>query len=351
MANVNDDIVDALIRHQIGLQRYSTQTVKKVLAALKRSDAAVIQRLASSDLTGLSRTRQESLLRDIRAILDGVYVDAFGNVSLDLNDLADYEAKYQRDMLKNTVPVELNYTLPNTDQLASVVNARPFQGKIMREWFSELGEGAFKLLRNAIRSGIIEGRSTAEIVRDIRGTRAQGFKDGILQISRRHAETTVRTAISHTANAARDKFYSANADKFRGVEWLSILDSRTSTICRARDGQVYEVGKGPRPPAHPNCRSTTVPVLKSYQDLQIDPETKAVRRKMDGKRAQDVTYGFWLRRQSVETQNDIMGVTKATLFRNGGLKIERFVDKKGAELTLKQLKKLETEAWTKAGLS
>lgn len=45
-------------------------------------------------------------------------------------------------------------------------------------------------------------------------------------------------------------------------EWVSILDNRTSDICRSRSGLRFVYGKGPLPPAHPNCRSMIVPVIE-----------------------------------------------------------------------------------------
>jgi SPP1 gp7 family putative phage head morphogenesis protein len=42
--------------------------------------------------------------------------------------------------------------------------------------------------------------------------------------------------------------------------YVATLDSRTSSICAALDGREFEYGKGPMPPQHFNCRSTTVPI-------------------------------------------------------------------------------------------
>ena len=53
----------------------------------------------------------------------------------------------------------------------------------------------------------------------------------------------------------------------------------------------------------------------------------------------DVTYDGWLRGQPVEFQNEVLGRPKATLFRRG-LKIDRFVDRAGRELTVPELRKL-----------
>jgi len=76
----------------------------------------------------------------------------------------------------------------------------------------DLEAAAFARVRDAIRQGFVEGQTTDQIVRRIRGTRANQYRDGILEISRRSAESVVRTAINHTANVARQELYKANDD-------------------------------------------------------------------------------------------------------------------------------------------
>lgn len=325
----NDAILDAQVRHAIGLQRLSNSEVRKVLALLKRIDSRIIERLTREDLTDLGRARQAKLLRDVRSIIDAVYEDATGKLQLSLNDLAEYEQGYQRDLFADVLGVEVALQRISEDQLIAAVNDKPFQGKLLKDWFVELPEAQFRRLRDTIRMGVVEGRSIAEIVRDIRGTRANGYKDGVLEIGRRHAETTVRTAVNHTANAAAERFYKRNERLIRGVQWLSTLDTRTSPICRARDNMVYEVDKGPRPPAHPNCRSSTTPILKAFPD----PDSPS--------------YGEWLGRQNKDVQADVLGKAKAELFRAGGLPMDKFVNRAGKELTLEQLKRAEGGRGTK----
>ena len=345
---VNDDFADALTRHQIGLQRLSNATVRKIKALLKRSDARILERLLRDDLTEFSRARQEKLLRDIRRIVESIYTDVTGQIRIDLESLAEYEVEFQENLFKRTLPIRFDMTTPAPDQIIAAVNSRPFQGRLLKEWFKGLEEGAFRRLRDTIRTGVVEGITTDQLIRNIRGSSANNYKDGILEISRRGAEATVRTALNHTANAARNELYKRNKSLIKGVQWLSTLDGRTSAICRARDGMVYDVDKGPRPPAHPNCRSSTVPVIKSWREIGLKGLPASTRASMNGQVAADMNYGDWLRKQPVSFQNDVLGERKATLFRKGKLPIDRFVNRVGDELTLDELRRQESEAWEKA---
>ena len=60
----------------------------------------------------------------------------------------------------------------------------------------------------------------------------------------------VRTAVNHVTNRAHSAVARENPRLFPHYRWISVLDARTSTICQARSGQVYDTGKGPLPPAH-----------------------------------------------------------------------------------------------------
>ena len=346
---VNDDLADAAVSHSIGLTRLSTATARKVLAQLRRVDARIVERLQRADISTLSRTRMEKLLADIRRVIDGAYIDAMGALQVDLEKLAAYEAQYQLDLFKRVVPVRLETVTPAAAQVVAAVNSRPFQGKLLKEVYRELPAAVFRQVRDTIRGGFIEGRTTDQIVRDLRGTAAQGFKDGILAKTRRDVEAVVRTAVSHTANSAREATYAANADLIKGVQWVSTLDTRTSAVCRARDGKIYEPDKGPRPPAHFNCRSSTTVVLKSWREMgfKADDLPASTRASMNGQVPGDLDYDGWLRRQPKAVQDDILGDKKGDLFR-AGLKMDRFVDRSGVEYTLDQLKRREAEIWEKA---
>lgn len=102
-----------------------------------------------------------------------------------------------------------------------------------------------------------------------------------------------------------------------------------------------------------NCRSAVVPITKSLRELgvDIDDAPAGTRASMNGQVPSDITYNEWLKTQPISVQNDALGITKARLFREGGLSVDRFVNRNGFELTLDELKKREAQAFVKAGLA
>ncbi|ANL84663.1 minor capsid protein [Rhizobium phaseoli] len=352
MPTANEEALDASVRHQIGLLRYSSSVVKKIVGLLNRVDDRLVKELVKRGVgdQGFTQRRLELLLDSVRSIIAEAYGRATTSLSDELKALSSYERDFQINLLGKALPVRLDLIKPTSAQLYAAVMARPFDGRLLKDWYADLEAGAYRRLRDTIRMGYVEGRTTDQIVRDIRGTRAQQYRDGILEVSRRGAEATVRTAVNHTATVARNETYKENASVIKGIRWVSTLDARTSAVCRGRDGKVYPLDSGPRPPAHLNCRSSTAPVLKSWKELGINLKEapEGTRASMDGQVAASVTYSEWLRRQPKEVQDDILGPTKAKLFRAGGLELDRFIDTKGQEYTLDQLRQREGDAWEKA---
>lgn len=357
MADANTELADAAVRHAIGLQRYTSGELRRMMALLNRVDAdiaAIMQKYDPTDVAPrYAEQRLEAMLVAIRELNAEVY-DAFVKaLSGDMRDLAAYEAEFQARMIEDAIPVEFDVVKPAPSQVRAAAMSRPFQGRLLKEWGKDLQASAFAKVRDSIRIGFVEGETIDQMVRRIRGTRKENYKDGILEINRRNAEAIVRTAVAHTAQSARDDVFAANADIVKAWKFVATLDSRTSATCRGLDGQVFELGKGPKPPRHFNCRSTATPVLRSWREMGIDidetPNPAETRASMNGQVPASETYDSWLRKQPREFQDEVLGKTKAQLFR-AGLTLPKFLNRRGDELTLEQLRKKEAEFFKRAGV-
>ena len=355
MPTVNEALQTAAIDHSHDLIRYQNQVVYKVIALLNRTDKDLFEQIQSALMRlppeAFTVERLDSLLSSVCEINSAAYQKIRFELQSELGQLVAYEAGYQAQLFENTLPVTLQVATVPVAQVVSSAMSRPFQGRLLSEWMAGLEAEKAAKIRDAIRIGYVEGQTIPQIVQRIRGTKARQYQDGIIEISRRNAETVVRTAISHTANHTRQKFAEANSDLIKGVKWVSTLDGRTSEICQARDGEVFPVNSGPRPPAHPNCRSTTTYVLKSFRELGVDlPEfAESTRASMDGQVPAKTTYNEWLKGKDAAFQNDVLGTNRAKLFR-AGMPVDRFVNRAGDKLTLDDLRKRDAEYFKKAGL-
>jgi len=354
---VNLTLQDKAVDRAIDLHRFSNGIVRRMVAILNRTDARLTALLTEAllqlDRTTFTVERLDALLGAVRALNAQAYADVFRELGPDLRSLAEAEGQYQFGLFKRALPsiVQLRFPVAgvSVEQVYAAVVSRPFQGRLLMDWAKTVEASRLVLLRNAIRQGFVEGQTTAEIIASIRGSRALNYADGLLDRSRRELATVVQTALSHTAQTARQAFYDANAGVIKALKWTATLDSRTSPQCRLRDGLLYdpEAHKplGHKVPwlggpgrLHFNCRSVSTPVTKSWKELGIDiaempPGTRV---SMDGQVPADLTYADWLKKQSAARQDEILGPTRGKLFRSG-MPMERFYNDQGVWLTLPQL--------------
>ena len=333
----NEDIFDGAVRHLHWLERYKSGEVRRIVTLLNIADKDLVERIAVR-LTRIGRgenpskaetERLEKLLKEIRDTKEGLSYALYEEARVELTEFALHEVEFKQTLIE---AAGVSLTKPSISQLKAVVTARPFQGRFLKDWYKGLGENQAQRITDALRIGIIEGQTTDQIVRRIRGSKALKYTDGIMEMGRRETATIVRTAIAHVANKASEELYAENHDFIEGVQWVSTLDGRTTALCASRDGKIYPVGKGPRPPAHHNCRSTTIP----YLGVSSGSRASAF-----GPVPRSETYQTWLRKQSAAFQDEALGKGKAKLFREEKYSLDRFIDPTGREYTLQQLKQLD----------
>lgn len=323
-----DRLLDEAVQHRIALSRYSTHTVRRVLALLNRTDRALVERILRADNEGRDPVQLERLLEEVRALQGDGWTVVRGRLNEDVAALARAESDFAASMVRaaRSAPgLTATFNVPTTAQVVAAVNARPFQGRFLKGWLDEAEAGSAKRVRETLRQGFVEGRSVTDLVRQIRGTKALGYRDGVLEISRRGAEAMVRTALTHTAAVSAKETYQALG--VAEATFLAVLDARTTLTCANLNGQTFPLDRFPWPPRHVNCRSTSMPVVPGAPKVEAP------------------SYSDWLKRQAPEVQNDILGVRKAQLFRDGKLTLDRFTDDKGRVLTLEQLKKRDAGAF------
>lgn len=246
MATANEALLSLTISHAIDLSRYSDNVVARMVAILNRSDAAMtaelLLKLADMDASTFSMERLEGMLYSVRSMNREAYAQLGRDLSAELLDFTAYELAFQNSMLVSVLPVQVAVVGVSVPQVYAAAMSRPFSGNLLKGFLDDMEAKKAKLIRATIADGYVQGKTTAAIVRSIRGTRAAGYADGVIEITRRDAQAVVRTALSHTEATARNEFHKSNQDVIDSVIWSSTLDSRTSSPCRIRDGRKYTLG-------------------------------------------------------------------------------------------------------------
>jgi SPP1 gp7 family putative phage head morphogenesis protein len=297
--------------------------------------AAELEARLLREPTVFQATRIQSLLADIEAITKSAYNRAQKNVVNSAVDLAESEAGITTKVYSRASIVD--FTLPSTEQLVIAVERAPMvplgngvsQVNLV-DAFSKFSDAKSKSSQQLILDRMALGDTTQQI--------AKALSSKIKTLDRRQLTALVKTATNHASSVARNAVYVQNARLLDGYEWLSTLDNKTTLVCGARDGQVYQVGTGPMPPAHFNCRSTTIPrVSKKYSANVPGGGRPSVGPDGAAEQSAATGYGGWLRKQPKEFIDEALGPERSALFRNGGYNMDRFTDPTGRTYTLKEL--------------
>lgn len=358
--NVNDKIQDRTIRHMVFLERFKAGQVKRLQKIL---DTEIIPEITNklekrllkitergTDMGPVSTQRLKDLEKELK-ILSRDMVDKLKRSEVfDIDALTKDELDWQAHVIRESMGFDLEMVIPNARAVAALIKRTSFAGLTLDQWFDTIDRSTQRNVMSAVQRGLVEGETTAEIMRRVRGTKQFNFKNGVMETTRRQAEAITRSTINHATNRARDELFKANADIIKGVQWIATLDSRTSVICAGLDGRVFPIDKGPRPPAHVNCRSSITAIMKSADQIGVSKIPEGKRASMNGQVPSTTTYGEWLKRQPAGIQEEVLGVTKAKLFRDGNLSIDKFTNKRLKPLSLDELRVLEKKSFETAGL-
>ena len=392
-----------LYKNAIDLNRYSNSVARRVINSYNDIiiDAVDQLRRLLPDAGGegaltitapVKAARLRSILAQLKESLDGWAGDATGLTATELQGIAELQSEFVTEQLRkvlpegilrsniNTVeispqfaqsvvttdPTQLN-VVTLSDDLFAAVNGAPQtfsltaaqgatitlpNGEVVSKAFRGIATSQAEQFSQVVRNGLLTGETTQSIAKRLIGSLQFGQEaktvgqiaaagGQLTQVADNQIMALVRTSINQVANAASQQVYEANQDITQKYRYVATLDTRTSAICRALDGREFEYGKGPLPPQHFNCRSTTVPVIDPNI---LPPSTTATRASEDGQVPINETYGQWLAKQPRATQADALGPGKVAYFNRLANKygptdaMAKLVRDDGSELTLAQLR-------------
>lgn len=354
-----DSLSEIATRHQVFLERLKTQKARQFSESIDLLAGAIqetVGELEVSNLGELNARQLKSFLGKLRKKQDKILTKSVDEFVKSLKEISEYESGFEvRSLdseLKEVYSRKIKLPKAEAVYLGALKSPLSATGELLEPFVKKWQRSTILKVENSARRAWVEGRTTSQFVREIRGTKANKFKDGLVQgVSRRQAEAVARTSVQHMASESRMAVWKANKSLGQKYRYVATLDSRTTAVCRSLDGKVFELGKGPRPPVHIGCRSTTILELEDeFQFLNED----ATRASKVGPVSSNETYYSWLKKQSASFQNDAIGKTRAKLLRDGGLSAEKFsalqLDRNFQPMTLKEMRAAEPSIFEKAGL-
>jgi len=346
--SVNQELLDSAIVNELILHGQAQEMALEIARVLRDEVLPDLGRhLMAADLSDL-RLNDIRLMRLQEEIRRGLSIEKITSETMaQLTAIASNTVQAAFDELTEALPVNFGLTMPGPNMLNAIIFEQPFNGKIMSEWFSQLGETVQSDIFEAFRVGMIEGKNIPQMANDLLAKNYDAFTTGGVNKAVNNAKAVARTAANYVSNQSRLAFAVENSDVIKGVEYIAVLDDRTSEICMLLHGTVYPVNDiGAVPPQHYNCRSTMGYVTKSWDELEMEgneivkqqafrPEGST---RMDGVIERPESFDDWIKTQSPERQNKLLGPVRAELYRSGAIPdISGFAAADGSFATLKDL--------------
>lgn len=344
MGEVDRQLWDDIIAYQLDLRRVEAGTVKNVLTVLTRMQSELVAALAShGTLSEFNKTRKADLLRQVTQVLNKYYLAAQGELALSTDGLAHAQAAHTVSTLNATVAISTGAAMPSQAVLVRLSDNVLIDGGPIADWWSRLAIDTSFKLSNAIRQGIAQGETNAQIINRVVGKAGQ---PGIMEIAKRNAAAVVQTATQAIANDARLKTFETNSDVVLQFEWFSALDSHVCARCMALSGKTWHnspdgshapIGHSvpfQSPPIHFNDRCVLLPITKLSAFMP-----KGTRASEGGQIPSSTTFSDWLGRRTESQQNEQLGEGRAQMWRDKKITLGQLVDGKGREMTLAELQK------------
>jgi SPP1 gp7 family putative phage head morphogenesis protein len=351
MTNVNTKIYDKTVDRSAMIRLYERRVNAKVGSILDEHKSRIDDIVSKGNLSG---KQKDVLLNKIDDEIVKTFREVNNVTSRSLLDLFSDQVSYTYQNLEVTIGKIWRTERPPKRIAEDVVLKQPlYQNKTLSAGWAGISLNEKKRLEAVIRKGIAENKSINEIALAVR-------RGHVHNITMAQSKALVVTAVTSVTAQADHAIYKANEKSLKGYQYVAVLDSRTTPLCAHRDGNIYPVDDiAHLPPAHYYCRSTTVPVVKSWEDLAEMEGVAQVRKKnlekltkkqiafYDGQTPLKESYNDWLLRQPKDVQLRHLGdYQKVDLFSSGKLHLDRFTNDEGNSIGIRELRRMTDETYT-----
>jgi len=356
--SANQKIMDAIVKHEIDMNRLRDTDVSYLIGVYLDLVENIRLKLREIDPTSPTQVtykekRLEALLEQVDDMVDN-YLG--GEMPREHYDMMTRHANVEADtfptLFNNAIGIEVMTVGLPASLISNIVNTTMIDGRVVKDWWDKQANDFKFRFRSEMQQGMLSGETLNQLVTRV--------NQNVAVVPKNHAEALARTGLQSVVQKTRGEMYEENSDIIKGIEWLSTLDTRTSPICRALDGQSwylpdFKLWRATRkfpgyPPAHWNCRSTTTPITKSFEELmepggnkklakELDkPDKTAQRAALDGTVPKSTNYDQWLKQQPPEVQKEVLGEKTYQLWKDGKItSTKQLIDRSGNPLTYEQL--------------
>jgi len=329
---INQKILDSILHQFIGLERLAGGAIDRFLPLLQEIDERLIG--AYSVSYGGSLGAQRKFINKVKELKTLAYANFEKEFTKELIELATNQSQLMSGMFSGYFGKSLANS-PGQAAVDKIINSE-IRGFTMSQWIIGLKNSDISKYVATAKTAVLDGLTLEHAIDSLER----------LHVRRDHkTKALVKTLITGFANKANVAVFRENKTLIKGFKLVVTFDSKTTPICiqHSADDILYTFDNYLVPPFHVGCRTILVPVTYSWQELGARNRRKVpvgTRQSMDGGTPITNTYPKWLKGQSKEIQDDVLGKTFGRMFRTGKYKLTRFIDPTGKLYTIKELFKI-----------
>ena len=326
---VNGRLLEAVLRHRHYLLRVENAVSQNLLGALRKAQVEILGQIAriaaadgaASDFALLRLARLREMESRIQSALQSALGDVLHRSSEDFLDVAFREVEIQNAFLRRYIPngISLDLIGPDADRLAAIIN-QPLGGIRWGDRMRRNFRGLELKMRRSLGTSVALGEGIGPAVMRLRQVAGR--------LGTQRLNLIARSEIQRVANDTAIATYQRNGDVLKAIQIMETLDGRICLVCVGKDGNVLPINtpRSSLPPFHAGCRGFPAPVVRSFEEMGLDPLAfpPSTRASMDGQVAATVDYEQWFGSQSDAFQRQMLGPSRFKLFKSGELKISDF---------------------------
>lgn len=347
MPSLNERYRDAILLRSVELQSVATWLLGEYLQKLERLQKDIVAAIAFHDPREPGPALEE-LVEQVKDKIAEVYDELRRRLEADSEELQAIQEEFERDTLFAVFGVTVAAAA-----VASVeISGLSVLGLTITDWMKrQQADLEFRAIGN-IRRGVEAGDSLGALIERVKGT-SELEGESLVRVvdpSRRALTQATRTIVEGVATRARERVAEAlppdtlvipqdapetalepKPRRMRyGWQQISILDGRTSAICRRYAFKIWNANFEPighdlpyngGVPRHPHCRSQIVMIL-----LDEDP-------------SKDLTFAKWQASIAEEEKKKAFGSKAYELFKSGKLDASGLLRSTEKQLTFDDLRK------------
>lgn len=213
-------------------------------------------------------------------------------------ELARQHAQLSIELASNEAGVAISWHRIHEGAVEKMIGYMQ-DGSPVRAALDKLGPEVSSGMKKALSVGIGTGQNPRVIAKIARQQYGVGLQKAL---------TISRTEILRSYRDAALENYRANEDVVNAWEWIASLSRRTCAMCLAMNGTIHPLDEDFG--SHPNCRCTPAPIVSERYAT---------------KQTENAPGEAWLKEQSEEVQEKVLGVRGAAAWRDGRVDLRDFV--------------------------